>query len=237
MEAQVAAGIVGSAGGVKDDLHIIERVLKGETDLYELLIRRYNQRLFRAARAVVRDDAEAEDVVQDTWVRAYQHLNQFAGRAAFGTWLTRIAVHEAYARVRRRSRTGQLSDSLGDRLESEQAAGEYDMKLRSPGPDLEQTTSDREMSRIIERAILELPEQYRIVVMLRDVEEMSTSEAAEALELTEENVKVRLHRGRAMLKQTLIARVQQDSKQVFPFLGRRCDRMVRRVMEHIRAAE
>jgi RNA polymerase sigma-70 factor, ECF subfamily len=198
------------------DEQVVDRVLGGETALYEIIMRRYNQRLYRVARSIVRDDGEAEDVMQTAYVQAYQHLEQFSGRAAFSTWLTRIAVHEALARVRRRNRIDQLDLTDGH---PEPAVAEA-----SPNP--EQAASNAELAHLLESAVLSLPEPYRAVLMLRDVEELSTTETAEALGLTEENVKVRLHRGRALVRSWLFQRVGAKARDAFPFMGARCDRVV-----------
>ncbi|HZR65006.1 MAG TPA: RNA polymerase sigma factor [Terriglobales bacterium] len=210
------------------DEEVVERILAGDSALYEIIMRRHNQRIYRVVRAILRDDGETEDVMQDAYVRAYQHLRQFARRAPFAVWLTRIAVNEAYARIRQRNRTQQL-DSNED--------GEFSVNPTSSSPDPEQTTSQFELSRLLEEAILSLPEQYRTVLMLRDVEEMNTAETAEALGITEENVKVRLHRGRAMIRKGLFSRVGESAKDAFPFMGTRCDRVVERVMRNIGTAE
>lgn len=207
------------------DQEIVDRVKTGETALYEILMRRYNQRLYRVARAILRDDAESEDVMQDAYVRAYQHLDQFAGRAPFSTWLTRIAVHEALARVRERKRNPQLGDSDED--------GDLLMNLAEPSPGPEDNASRGEVSQLLEEAVLGLPEPYRIVVTLRDIEDMSTAETAAALDLSEENVKVRLHRGRAMARTWLLSRVGVAAKDAFPFMGVRCDRVVAAVFARL----
>ena len=207
------------------DLEIVERVKAGDTALYELIMRRYNQRLYRIARAILRDDAEAEDVMQAAYVRAYQHLHQFAAHAPFSAWLTRIAVHEALGRLRLRTRNPQLDDSEHE--------GELSMIVVETAPNPEQSASRAELRQLLEEALLDLPEQYRTVVMLRDVEELSTSETAEALDLTEDNVKVRLHRGRAMARGWLLARVGTNAKNAFPFMGVRCDRVVHRVFARL----
>jgi len=207
------------------DDEVVRRVLAGETALYEIIMRRYNQRLYRAARAILRDDAEAEDVLQETYVRAYQHLDQFAGRAQFSTWLTRIAVHEALARAgkRRRIQDVDADDQNGIGMDG----------LESKMPDPESQAARSEVSHLLEDAILSLPDGYRAVLMLRDVEEMSTTEAAEALDMTEDNVKVRLHRARAMLRKELYARAGATSSAAFQFMGTRCDRVVREVFRII----
>ena len=209
------------------DEEVIERVKAGDTSLYEIIMRRYNQRLYRIARAILRDDSEAEDVIQDAYVRAFQHLDQFAGRAPFSAWLTRIAVHEALARLRLRlrNRSQQLEDTGQD--------GEFLMTLAESSPDPEQSASRAETSQLLEDAVLGFPEQFRTVVMLRDVEELSTSETATALDLSEESVKVRLHRGRAMLRSWLVARVGAQAKNAFPFMGIRCDRVVHGVLARL----
>jgi len=208
------------------DEEVVSRVLDGETALFEIIMRRYNQRLYRVAHSILRNDAEAEDVMQDAYVRAYQHLGQFEGRAKFSTWLTRIAVHEALARAHRRSRVQELDA---------EPSGGYMDPLISNTPDPEQQASDHELVALLQTAVLALPTSYRSVLMLRDIEEMSTTETAQALDLTEENVKVRLHRARALLRREMFARAGAQRGNAFPFMGARCDRMVQTVMERIAA--
>ena len=133
-------------------------------------MRRYNQRLYRMSRMILRDDGEAEDVMQDAYVRAYEHLNQFAGKAAFSTWLTRIAIHEALARKRRRGRMDEL-DALPEN-------GDFMAILKSSSPSPEDGTATAQARELLEQAIDHLPEAYRTVVMLREVEEMSVAETA-----------------------------------------------------------
>jgi RNA polymerase sigma-70 factor (ECF subfamily) len=202
------------------DEEIVERVLGGETALFELLMRRYNQRLYRITRAIVGDEAEAEDVTQDAYVRAFEHLDQFAGRARFATWLTRIAVHEAYARLRRRGRQVDIEDSMPT------------LASRTAGP--EQRAADQELGRAIESAVDAPPEVYRSVFMLRDVEGLSTAETAACLEINAETVKTRLHRARALLRNHISARVGAAVQDTFAFAGARCDRTVAAVMARIR---
>lgn len=192
-------------------------------------MRRYNQRLYRVARAILRDDAEAEDVIQDAYVRAYQHLDQFAGPAHFSTWLTRIAVNEALNRLRSRKRYQQLGDVECD--------GESSMNVAETSLDPEQRASVAELGHFLEEAVLDLPEQYRTVIMLRDIEELSTAETAAVLDISEQNVKVRLHRGRAMARRSLFVRVGSKAKDAFPFMGVRCDRVVNRVFARLAELE
>ena len=210
------------------DEQVVARVLAGETALFEILMRRYNQRLYRAARAILRDDSEAEDVMQDAYVRAYQHLSQFAGRASFSTWLTRIAVHEALARVQRRLRLQPLENRDG--------LGDFTMSLASREPDPERQAGRSETARLLEDAILALPDAFRTVVMLRDIEELSTEETAQVLQISEENVKVRLHRARGQLRRDLAQRFGAAGSSAFQFPATRCNRVVANVMQRIGTA-
>jgi RNA polymerase sigma-70 factor, ECF subfamily len=204
------------------DEQVVTRVLAGDTALYELLMRRHNQRLYRVARAILRDDAEAEDVMQDAYVRAYQNLASFEGRAKFATWLTRIAVHEALARSRKRNRFQSLDNQEGSNGDLMNSATSSD---RSP----EQGTYDRELSSVLENAVLTLSDEYRLVFMLRDVEGMTTEETAQSLNLTPENVKVRLHRAHAKLRKELYEAVGATTARCFQFHAVRCDRVVKGV--------
>jgi RNA polymerase sigma-70 factor, ECF subfamily len=212
------------------DEQIVHRVLEGETALFEILMRRHNQRLYRAARAILRDDTESEDVMQEAYVRAYQHLGQFAGRAKFSTWLTRIAVNEALGRAARRTRMTELDfhPELSGRN-----GGEIMRTLRSEAPNPEEQVSHSELQALLQEAILNLPESYRTVLMLRDVEGMSTVEAAECLSISEENLKVRLHRARSLLRKHLYARTGASLTSAFSFQAVRCDRVVKAVFERI----
>ena len=208
------------------DEEVVERVLLGETALFEIIMRRYNQRLYRVTRAILRDDAEAEDVIQDAYVRAYAHLSQFAGRARFSTWLTRIAVHEALARLQRRRPMVPFEEET-------ELTDDFETSIPPTSGTPEQQTLNMEVGRLLENAVLCLPDKYRAVLMLRDVEGMSTTEVADSLELTEENVKVRLHRARALIREDLNARFGSVAGNAFPFMGSRCDLVVRHVLERI----
>jgi RNA polymerase sigma-70 factor, ECF subfamily len=211
------------------DEEVVHRVKAGDTALYEILMRRYNQRLYRVARAILRDDTEAEDVMQAAYVRAYQYLGQFKGRAPFAIWLTRIAVHEALGRLRQRGRNMQFDDTDPD--------GDASMNLADTSLDPEQSATHNELGQLLDEAVLALPDAYRAVVMMRDIEEMDTAETAAALELTEQNVKVRLHRGHAMMRGWLFSRVGVKAREAFPFMGERCDRVVRFVLMRVAEIE
>lgn len=208
------------------DQEVVARVLAGETSMFEIVMRRYNQRLYRVARAILRNDGEAEDVMQDAYVRAYEHLDQFAGRAKFSTWLTRIAVHEALARQRRGNRYQELepmSESDGDPMDS------FASMALTP----EEEVSNSEIRTLLEKAVEKLPDAYRTVFVLRDIENMTTTETADSLEISEENVKVRLHRARALLRKTLYDRAGMERKEAFNLHAVRCDRVVKTVFERI----
>lgn len=211
------------------DEEVVRRVRAGQIDLFEILMRRYNQRVYRLARAVLRSDSEAEDVTQEAWVRAYAHLDQFAGRAAFSTWLSRIALHEAWARARRGKRFETIEPDPG--VESRE------MKRASAGRDPEGEAFGREVRSLVETAVEALPESYRTVFMLRHIEELSTAETAELLELSEETVKTRLHRARSTLQQELLSGAGAGIKHAFPFLGDRCNRTVESVLARIKRME
>jgi len=224
------------------DEEVVTRVLRGEVALFEVLMRRYNRRLYRVARAIVGDPAEAEDVMQESYVRAFAALATYEGRAPWATWLTRIAVNEGLARVRRRGRF-VARDAIGDAPD----AGEDDLmsteqppaggplstswNTRRGGPEGEAAL--RELTGVIERAVDSLPDTYRSVFMLREVEEMSTAETAACLEVSEELVKVRLHRARAELRRRLDRQLGEASREAFEFAGVRCDRVVAGVLARI----
>lgn len=207
---------------------VVSRVLGGEKCLFALLIRRYNQRLYRVARAALRDDAEAEDVVQESWVRVFQHLPRYARRARFSTWITRITMYESWRRARRRKRLCRIEPG-GDR------EGGPATESISIAPDPEQETASREAAAALEAAIDALPESYRSVFVLRGVEELSTAETAECLDMSREAVRTRMHRARSLLRREL-AGVASTKTGVFPFLGPRCDALRARVLTHIGAA-
>lgn len=211
----------GPAGLSDDD--IVARVRGGDTDSFELLMRRHNQRLYRAVRAVLRDDAETEDVLQETYVRAFTHLDQFLGRARFSTWLTRIAVNEALHRRKRRARLTDIEE-VADTLPSP-----------TPGP--EHGAADGELRQFLEAAIDRLPVDFRTVFMLRDVEGLSTAETAASLEIPEETVKTRLHRARRQLQGHLDHRIGESVREVFAFGFARCDRLVSAVMGRLTASD
>ena len=208
------------------DVEVVARVRAGEIQLFELLMRRYNQRLFRAVRSVIVSDADAEDVLQEAWVRTFEHLDQFAGKAAFSTWVTKIALYEAFGRVRKAKRFTALENDDGEiMLEAQSGMTNAD--------DPEKQAMRGELGQALQLAVERLPERYRTVFVLREVERLSTIETAECLNLSEEAVKTRLHRSRALLRRDLETQIGPALSETYGFMGHRCDRVVAAVMERI----
>lgn len=187
-------------------------------------MRRYNQRLYRVARAILGDDAEAEDVMQQAYVNAYLNLGQFARRAKFSTWLTKIAVYEALARVRRRRRAA---------IDPLPVTDEGEDMLPSEAPDAEHRVYARQMQGFVESAIEAMPEVYRTTFVLREIEGLSVSEVAACLDISTDTVKTRVHRARARLREELCRRAGASAAEVFPFHLSRCDRVVAAVMSRL----
>jgi RNA polymerase sigma-70 factor (ECF subfamily) len=206
------------------DEDIVDRVLDGQIALFEVLMRRHNERLYRAARAILRNATEAEDVMQQAYLNAYANLRQFDRRASFATWLTRIAVNEALARARKRGRYRSIVEEDGGLVNV--------LPLAVPSnPEREAFT--HEMRGILESAIDALPDGLREVFMLRDVQGLSTAETAASLSVSEDMVKTRLSRARAALRSRLLDRIGTTAAQSFTFLRPRCDFIVASVLMRI----
>jgi RNA polymerase sigma-70 factor, ECF subfamily len=215
-----------SSSDALSDADIVARVVAGETALFELILRRYNQRIYRTVRGIVRDESEAEDVMQQAYVNAFANLRQFAGRSSLSTWLTRIAINEALARVRPRAL--RIADDFG-----EEALAQIMEQIEETSPDPEQQAATSQLSRFVEAEIAALPERYRCVILLREVEGLSTAETAECLGLAEDAVKTRLHRARAALRDNLYRRAGLTFDSLFTFGQSRCDVLVATVMARI----
>jgi RNA polymerase sigma-70 factor (ECF subfamily) len=223
--APVISLAASAARGPQTDEQVLERVRAGDTALFELLMRRHNQQLYRAARAIVRDEAEAEDVVQQAYLSAFAHLDLFAGGARLSTWLTSIVVHEALGRRRRAARAPLALVEHADEV--------ADVSDGGAGP--EAALDRAELARLLERTIDALPEMYRTVLVLRDVQELDTAETAAALGVTAEAVRVRLFRARQLARTELLERAGAAAADVFAFDGARCDRIVLSVMSRLLA--
>jgi len=206
------------------DETIVDRIRHGETALYEILIRRHNQRLYRTIRAILRDDRNVEDVMQQAYIDAYTHLEQFRGDAKFATWLTRIAVNRAIRNGRRDGRGLELVDSDQESIIERVPAHNIDPEHAMYG---------HELKVVLESLIGQLPEPFRLVFVMREVEGLSTAETAACLEINEDTVKTRLHRAKRLLRDQLDHRLGPAASEVYPFHLSRCDRVVAGVMAAI----
>jgi RNA polymerase sigma-70 factor, ECF subfamily len=212
---------------------LVARARNRDEAAVKTLIRQNNQRLFRLARSIMRDDSEAEDVVQESYVRGFTRLGEFRGESSLGTWLTRIVINEAYGRLRRRRVTANW-DSVEAAHCVDHGAQAQIIPFPSPQSDPERTMAQHEINQILERAIDALPEPFRIVLVARLVEEMSIEETAELLDLRPATVKTRLHRARRLLRDDLERQVGPMLTDVFPFAGARCERMADAVIARLR---
>jgi RNA polymerase sigma-70 factor (ECF subfamily) len=216
------------------DVELAARAEQGDGGAFRLIVQRNNRRLFRLARSVVRDDSEAEDVVQETYARAAANLARFRGDARLSTWLARIALNEALGRLRRRRPTVGV-DAIDDTRERR---GDV---LMFPGvtatPDPETAAARAEVRRLLERAVDGLPDRFRLVFIMRDVEGMSVEETAEHLDLRPETVKTRLFRARQQLRRSLDATLASALTGAFPFDGERCGRFTERVLARLGFAD
>jgi RNA polymerase sigma-70 factor (ECF subfamily) len=213
-----------------DDAGLVTQVQRGDARAFAMLMRRYNRRLYRTARAIMKDDAAAEDAVQEGYVAAYRHIGDFRGEARIGTWLTRIVVNQALQALRRTRREAVVV--LFDDPPDERSQDDPIAESLKPGPP-ERTMLRAEMRRLIERKIDELPEGYRTVFMLREVEDMTVEETATALGIPAATVRSRLFRAKARLRESLAEELDTATQDVFGFDGERCDRIVARVLERI----
>jgi len=212
----------GATPEAMSDRQVVDRVLQGDGASFELIMRRHNRRLYRIARGILRNEAEAEDAVQEAYVRAFEKLEDYRGTGPLSAWLARIAVNEALGRLRRSDPAAGLS--LDDPEHQEET--NFMAELSFAGPSPEQDAARGEFRRLLETAIDALPDAYRLVFILRGVEEMSVTETAACLELEEATVKTRYHRARKSLQQHLAGLVDASAAEVFPFAGERCDRIV-----------
>lgn len=212
------------------ECQLVERAKSGDQSAFRAIMEQNNRRLYRVARTVMKDDAEAEDVVQETYLRAFSNLATFRGESSLTTWLTRIALNEALGRKRKQRPTVTL--------ESVEAAEEASAQIiqfpaMNTEPDPERTAAQHEIRRLLERAMDGLPEPFRLVFVLRDVEEMSIEEAASQLGIRPETVKTRLHRARRLLRQSLDGELAATLKSAFPFAGARCARLTEAVLSRL----
>ena len=212
------------------EAELIRRARQKDNAAVRTIIQQHNRRLYRIARSVVRNDSEAEDVVQEAYVRAFTNLAKFRGESSLATWLSRIVLNEALGRLRGRRPSVGLTE-----IESRpQSQGQIiSFPNSSPQLDPERTMAQREIQLILERAIDDLPEAFRTVLVARVIEEMSVEETADLLGIRPATVKTRLHRARGLLKDALEKRVGSVLTDAFPFLGQRCERMTSAVLQRL----
>lgn len=215
------------------DTELARRVASGEEAAIRLLTKRYNQTLFRTARAILRDDAEAEDAVQEAYLKAIRGMDAFRSDSKLSTWLVRITVNEALGKLRRSRRAAQVIPLAGDLAEGTEA---HDNVMDENAPTPEQETLRAESRRIMEAKIDALPDSFRAVFVLRAIEELSVEEAAAALEIPEATVRTRFFRARSLLRESLSRELDLALDNAFHFAGERCDRITERVLAALRAS-
>jgi RNA polymerase sigma-70 factor, ECF subfamily len=219
-----------------DDLDLARRIGARDERAFEALMRLHNRMLYRLARSILRDDAEAEDAVQEAYLAGYRNIDRFRGGAKLSTWLARIVINEAYGRLRKRRQTAAVvpleqASRSGDRDDAD-LEGRIMVDEKGERPDA--AAMRAELRRILERRIDALPEQFRTVFILRDVEELSVEETAECLDVPPATVRTRAFRARALLREALSREIDAATVDAFGFAGERCDRIVANVLQQVR---
>lgn len=213
------------------DVEIARRVAAGDLDALRQLMRRYNQTLYRTARSILKDDAEAEDAVQEAYLLAYRAMGGFRGDAKLSTWLVRIVVNEAIGRARKRSRRAEVIQLNGNMEPNDEAAEVY-MNEASPEQP-ERAVMRAEMRRLLEAKIDQLPDGFRTVFVLRALEEMTVDEAAVCLGIPPATVRTRYFRAKGLLREALAREIDFSFGDAFAFAGERCDRIVAGVLSRL----
>jgi RNA polymerase sigma-70 factor (ECF subfamily) len=206
------------------DMVLVRRALAGDPDAFRAIIKVHNQRLYRIARGVLRNDAEAEDIVQEAYLRAFANLGAFRGQASLSTWLSRIVINEALGRLRKRKRIAAMPEN---------PEAEIIRFPLNPSDDPERTMAQRQILELVERATDSLPDVYRTVFVARVIEGLSIEETADLLAVRPETVKTRLHRARTLVRKTLEDEIGPVLLDAFPFAGRRCERLTQAVMRRL----
>ena len=224
-----------SAVEAQSDAALARRVEAGDLAAFEQLMRRHNRALFRTARAILKDDGEAEDAVQEAYLLAYRSIAKFRGDARLSTWLTRIVANEAFGRLRKRVRRAAI---VPLHVDNDMTARDtaHDIRTESEAPEMDRPDNvalRREMRQLIEARIDALPDAYRVVFMLRAVEELSVEETAESLGIPEATVRTRFFRARSLLRESLAQDVDRAYVDAFGFAGERCDRIITHVLARL----
>ncbi|MCA0012571.1 RNA polymerase sigma factor [Mesorhizobium sp. B292B1B] len=213
-----------AASTATDELRLVARALARDSDAFRKIMKLNNQRLYRLARGMVRNDSEAEDIVQEAYVRAFANLGTYRGDASLSTWLSRIVINEALGRLRKGRRTVAMPENPEAQI------------IRfplNPSDDPERTMAQRQILALVERATDSLPDAYRAVFVARVIEGLSIEETADLLGVRPETVKTRLHRARALLRKALDDEIGPVLLDAFPFAGRRCERLTQAVMKRL----
>lgn len=203
------------------DQEVIDKILSGEKRAFEILIRKYNSRLFKIGMSLVNNDTDVEDIMQVCFIKAYKNLSQFENRSAFGTWLVRILINECLLHLKRKKRTISMDTNL-----ISESSGNVNQP-ETPSSVL----VNKELAKLLEDSLARLPEKYRLVFVMREIENMSVAETGAALSVSESNVKTRLNRAKSMLRRHLSSYYKDDA--VYHFHLSRCDSMVRRVFSEL----
>jgi len=211
------------------DADLVRRALGREEAAVRAIMRSNNRRLYRLARGILRNDSEAEDVVQETYVRAFTHLQDFRADSSLATWLGRIAINEALGRLRRQRANVEWTSLPPGTLEAQI----IQFPLSAASEDPEKSMAQREIQHVVEHAIDDLPEAFRIVFITRVIEGMNVEETAEILGLKPETVKTRLHRARTMLRDNVERKIGPVVMEAFPFAGKRCERLTDAVLKRL----
>ena len=207
------------------DHEIITRILQGEKNLYAIIVRRYNQRLYRIALSIINDDAEVEDIMQVAYINAWENLEKFAFKASFSTWLTKILINESLLRLKKRSKSINMNDDKMDKEIYQQ----HTKEVQTPVVKI----INAELKLALEDAIRQLPEKYRTVFIMREIEEMNVAETQACLDISGVNVKVRLNRAKALLRESLSAFYKKED--ILHFHLSRCDRVIEKVMSKVQS--
>ena len=221
------------APAATSDAELVRRARGRDEAAIRAILQSNNRRLYRLARGILRNDSEAEDVVQETYVRAFTHFEDFLGDSNLATWLGRIAINEALGRLRRERSTVEWTSLPPGTLETQI----IQFPLSAASEDPEKSMAQREIQHVVEHAIDELPEAFRIVFIARVMEGMNVEETAEILELKPDTVKTRLHRARTMLRENVERRIGPLVMEAFPFAGKRCERLTDAVLKRLDASE
>lgn len=215
-----------------EDAALVERASQRDGAAFWLIIKRHNQSLYRVIRGVLGDETEAEDVIQETYLHAFKHLSDFRGDAKLSTWLIRIALNQALGRLRQQHPLARMETIEAIPMTDASASALF----RAADPDPEAATEIARARRLLEQAVSSLPEPFRVVFVLRDVEEMSTEETAVLLGLRPQTVKTRLHRARRLLRRALQDKLITAFSDTFLFTGERCDRLTQSILDRFEIA-